>query len=147
MKKIIFSVLFLSGCNIVGVAYAQETSLTAIDMSAPLADARGGIAWDKMGTQLGVAYIPVIYICPGAVEWATFNLGAADKLRTGKASYLVSFGPRIDTLFSKLGATSWAKKNLRFITLPPLQINLNFLTMDFRKYTPMLSLSTRIGGR
>ena len=133
----------------VAIAYAQSEPIRSIDMSAPLADARIGLAWDMKGEQLGIAYVPVVYVVGSATgrEYATLNLGASDKLDTGKAGYLVSFGFRMDTIFAKLGETKFAKKWLRFAALPPMQISPCFITGDFKKYTPMLSISTKFGGK
>lgn len=145
MKKIILVAVMMMA----SMANAQSEPIKAIDMNAPLADARIGIAWDVNGEQLGVAYVPLVYIVGRhtAREYATLNLGASDKLRTGKAGYLVSFGFRVDTIFSKLGETAFAKKYLRFAILPPMQISPSFITGDFKKFTPMLSISTKFGGK
>ena len=130
-------------------AKAQAEPIKAIDMNAPLADARMGLAWDMAGTQLGVAYVPLIYVVGSDTgrEYATINLGASDVLATGKAGYLVSVGARMDTIFTKLGETSFARKYLRFAILPPLQISPTLITGDFKKFTPYLTIATRFGGK
>jgi hypothetical protein len=131
-------------------APAQEVApaITAIDLNAPLADARMGLAWDGAGDQLGVAYIPLIYwVGAEAQEYATLNLGASDKLSNGRAGYLVSAGPRLDTLFLRLAGTSFAKKHLRFAILPPLQITISYITQDFHVFKPFLTVCTKFGGR
>ena len=129
-------------------AQVAEPAITAIDLNAPLADARMGLAWDGAGDQLGVAYVPLVYwVGAEAQEYATLNLGASDKLSNGRAGYLVSAGPRIDTLFLKLAGTSFAKKHLRFAILPPLQITISYITSDFRVYKPFLTVCTKFGGR
>ncbi len=147
LKKAMFclAVALLVG---LGQAGAQE-AVKAIDMNAPLADARIGLAWDLAGEQLGVAYVPVIYIvgADSGREYATLNLGASDKLDTGRAGYLASFGFRMDTIFSRLGETRFAKKYLRFAVLPPMQISPCFVTGDFKRFVPMISVSTKFGGR
>lgn len=131
-----------------GQVRAQEAPITAIDLNAPLADARIGLAWNHRGEQLGLAYVPLIYwVGASGQEYATLNLGATDKLATGKAGYLVSAGPRIDTLFRKLAGSKFAQRHLRFALLPPLQINFNLVTSDFRVYEPHISICTRFGGR
>lgn len=142
------SAIFFIGF-LTGLAHAQSEPIKAIDMNAPLADARIGLAWDLAGEQLGVAYVPVVYIVGGnsGREYATLNLGASDKLDTGKAGYLVSLGFRIDSIFTKLGETKFAKKYLRFAILPPMQISPTLVTVDFKKFVPMLSISTRFGGK
>jgi len=122
-------------------APARAEQITVIDLNAPLADARIGLAWGGQGQKLGIAYVPLIYwVGAENQEYATFNLGASDKLDTGKTGYLVSVGPRLDTLFIKLAGSAFAKKHLRFASLPPMQVNLNFVTGDFRAYVPYLSL-------
>jgi len=132
-----------------GMARAQSEPIKAIDMNAPLADARIGLAWDMAGEQLGVAYVPVIYIVGSTTgrEYATINMGASDVLSTGKAGYLVSIGARMDTIFAKLSETKFAKKYLRFAILPPLQISPTLITSDFKKFTPYLTIATRFGGK
>lgn len=126
----------------------RAADMTAIDLNAPLADARIGLAWDKHGERLGVAYVPLMYWVGGQVqEYATLNLGAGDKLKNGNTSYLVSVGPRLDTLFVKMSGTKFAQRHLRFALLPPLQITACFITMDFKHFIPHLTISTRIGGR
>jgi hypothetical protein len=150
MKKMIIMALLVYGLAFfIGAVQAHEDAVKAIDMSAPLADARLGLAWDLKGEQLGVAYVPIIYIVGSTTgrEYATINLGASDKLDTGKSAYLVSFGLRMDTIFAKLGETKLAKKYLRFAVLPPMQISPCFITSDFKKYVPMLSISTKFGGK
>lgn len=143
MKKVLIAMAF---CFMAGVASAQE--VTAIDLNAPLADARIGLAWNHKGEQLGVAYVPLMYwVSSIGDEYATFNLGATDKLATGKAGYLISAGPRIDTLFRNLAGSKFAQKHLRFAVLPPLQVNINMVTSDFKVYTPHLSICTRFGGK
>lgn len=131
-----------------GQVGAQEAPITAIDLNAPLADARIGLAWNHKGEQLGLAYVPLMYwVGAAGQEYATLNLGATDKLATGKAGYLVSMGPRIDTLFRKMAGSKFAQKHLRFALLPPLQINFNMVTSDFRTYEPHISVCTRFGGK
>lgn len=150
MKKVIIAAIVLFSAGFAaGVANAQSEPVKAIDMSAPLADARIGLAWDLKGGQLGVAYVPIVYIVGSKTgrEYATLNLGASDTLDTGKAGYLVSFGFRMDTIFAKLGETDFAKKWLRFAILPPMQISPSFVTGDFKKFVPMLSISTKFGGK
>ena len=149
MKKIIITTMALQLLGFAAGVSAQDAPIKAIDMSAPLADARIGLAWDMKGEQLGVAYVPVVYIVGhySGREYATLNLGASDKLDTGKVGYLVSFGFRMDTIFEKLGETAFAKKWLRFAILPPMQISPCFITGDFKKFTPMLSISTKFGGK
>ena len=139
-------------CLLVGAsqarAQAASETITAIDLNAPLADARIGLSWSRQGEQLGIAYVPLMYWVGGkGQEYATLNLGVTDKLATGKAGYLVSVGPRIDTLFRKAAGTKFSQKHLRYAILPPLQINLNLVTSDFRVYEPHLSVCTRFGGR
>jgi hypothetical protein len=128
---------------------AGAQAVTAIDLNAPLADARLGLAWDAQGVRLGVAQVPFVYwISPaGGDEIATLNFGASDQLDTGEARLLVSAGPRIDTLFRKAAGTRFAQKHLRFAVLPPLQVSFILATSDFRVYRPMLSVITRFGGR
>jgi len=139
------AVFFLIGA---GRAMAQIEPITAIDLSAPLADARMGLAWNGSGKQLGVAYVPLMYwVGSEGQEYATLNLGTSDRLDTGKAGYLVSAGPRIDTLFVKLAGTKFAQKHLRFAILPPLQISISYVTSDFRTYEPFLTVCTRFGGK
>lgn len=131
-----------------GRAMSQVPPITAIDLSAPLADARLGLAWNGSGKQLGVAYVPLMYwVGSESQEYATLNLGASDKLDTGKAGYLVSAGPRIDTLFVKLAGSSFAKKHLRFAILPPLQISISYVTSDFHKFEPFLTICSKFGGK
>ena len=133
-----------------GQARAQlvPEPITAIALNAPLADARIGLAWNHKGEQLGIAYVPLMYwVGADGQEYATLNLGATDKLATGRAGYLVSFGPRIDTLVRKAAGSKFWRGHLRFAILPPLQINLNLVTSDFRVYEPHVSVCTRFGGR
>jgi len=131
-----------------GRAVAQVPPITAIDLSAPLSDARLGLAWNGSGKQLGVAYVPLMYwVGSESQEYATLNLGASDKLDTGKAGYLVSAGPRIDTLFVKLAGTNFAKKHLRFAILPPLQISISYVTSDFHTFEPFLTICSKFGGK
>ena len=143
--KMLICFLFLMGCA--GAVRGEEVK--AIDMNAPLADARLGLAWNLKGDQLGVAYVPLMYIVGSSTarEYATLNLGASDVLATGKAGYLVSFGVRVDTVFAKLGETAFAKKYLRFAILPPLQISPTLLTSDFKHYGWWLSVSSKFGGK
>lgn len=142
MKTLIIALMMLAG-----TAGAQE--ITAIDLNAPLADARLGMAWNDKGEQLGVAQVPLIYwvSSTSGEEYGTLNFGASDKLATGKANLLVSAGPRIDTFFRKASRTNFSKKHLRFAVLPPLQVSVIMATSDFFYYRPMVSLITRFGGR
>lgn len=141
------ALVLLAGLGQVQAQLAPEP-ITAIDLNAPLADARIGLAWNHRGEQLGVAYVPLMYWVGGdGQEYATLNLGATDKLATGRAGYLVSVGPRIDTLFRKAAGTKFSQKHLRFAVLPPIQINFNLVTSDFRVYEPHVSFCTRFGGR
>jgi len=143
MNKI-FIALILCFC----AGAAQAEGIAEIDLNAPFADARMGLAWDGAGKQLGVAYVPLMYwVGAQGQEYATLNLGASDQLSNGKAGYLVSAGPRIDTLFVKIAGTKFAQKHLRFAVLPPLQISVSFITSDFRKYEPFLTICTRFGGK
>lgn len=145
MKKIILVVVLGLACP----AGAQSEPIRAIDLNAPLADARIGLAWDITGERLGVAYVPLIYIVGSGTgkEYATVNLGASDVLSTGRAGYLVSVGARIDTIFSKLSESAFAKKYMRFAILPPLQISPSLITGDFKKFTLYLTIATRFGGK
>jgi hypothetical protein len=147
VKKAMFP-LILMLLVFTGQSRAQEAPITAIDLNAPLADARIGLAWGGAGEQLGIAYVPLMYwVGAEGQEYATFNLGATDKLSTGKAGYLVSAGPRLDVLFRKIAGSKFSQRHLRFALLPPLQININMVTSDFRVYTPHLSICTRFGGK
>jgi len=130
-------------------AMAQMAPMRAIDLNAPLADARLGLAWNTDGVRLGVAYVPVIYLVGKDTgrEYATVNLGASSVLKNGKTSYVVSAGPRIDTVFAKLGETAFAKKYLRFAVLPPLQISPTLMTSDFKKFTWWLTIASKFGGK
>lgn len=142
MKKVILAVLMLSA----SAASSQEVQ-KAIDLSQPFADARVGVAWNLKGEQLGVAYVPIIYLVgeDSKREYVTLNLGASDVLSTGKSDYLVSVGARIDTIFAKLGESKFAQKYLRFAVLPPLQISPSLLTADFKHFTWYLTISTKFG--
>lgn len=144
MKIVILAVLMLSA----SAASSQEVQ-KAIDLSQPFADARVGIAWNVKGEQLGVAYVPVIYIVgsDSKREYVTLNIGASDVLSTGKSDYLVSVGARIDTIFAKLGESKFAQKYLRFAVLPPLQISPSLLTADFKHFTWYLTIATKFGGK
>lgn len=140
--------LLIVGVLVIMAGAARAENVTAIDLNAPLADARMGLAWNLAGKQLGVAYVPLVYwVGAESQEYATVNLGASDRLSDGKAGYLVSAGPRIDILFAKLAGTKFAKKHLRFAILPPLQVSVSFITSDFRKYEPFLTVCTRFGGK
>lgn len=142
MKKVILAVLMLSA----SAASSQEVQ-KAIDLSQPFADARVGVAWNLKGEQLGVAYVPIIYLVgeDSKREYVTLNLGASYVLSTGKSDYLVSVGARIDTIFAKLGESKFAQKYLRFAVLPPLQISPSLLTADFKHFTWYLTISTKFG--
>lgn len=143
MRRLILTVLLMGA---VGAAQAQVKSL---DLNNPLADPRAGLAWDNQGTQLGVAFVPVIYWVgeSSGLEYATLNWGLSDVLSNGKKAMLVSFGPRIDNVFTWLAGGSFAKRHLRFAVLPPVQVAVTLATADFRHYRPMLSIVTRFGGK
>jgi len=143
MKKVIIALL------VSFPIMAQAQAVTAIDLNAPLSDARLGIAWDSKGGKLGVAQVPFLYWVSesSGEEYATLNFGASDKLSNGDVNLLVSVGPRIDTLFRKLANGKWCKKHLRFAVLPPLQVSVILATIDFRIYRPMVSIITRFGGK
>lgn len=129
-------------------ASAQTTSAKRIDLSDPLADARLGLAWNIDGARLAVAYVPVVYVVGSSSkrEYFTLNLGASSTLSHGKSNYLVSAGARVDTIFAKLGESSFAQKYLRFAVLPPLQISPTLLTADFKHFQWYLTIATKFGG-
>ena len=148
MKKMIFLLSVVFGLTAMQTVRSDEvminsTDIKMIDLSKPLADARLGVAWNADGGKLGVAYIPIIYwINPEtSMEYMTLNVGGSNDLATGKKDYLISIGPRIDDLFKKLSETSFAKKHLRFASLPALQISPTILTSDFKKYTLWLTIA------
>ena len=145
MKKIIVLLFLVAGM----MTQVKAEDIIAVDLHQPLVNARIGIAWNAKGDKLGVAYIPVMYIVGSSSgrEYVTLNLGASDELATGKTGYLVSVGARIDSVFTKLGDTSFAKKYLRFAILPPLQISPTLLTADFKKYDWYLTVATKFGGK
>lgn len=143
MIKILLVLLFA----VPGLVRAE--SVKAIDLNAPLADARLGLAWDSKGLKLGVAQVPFLYVvgASSGEEYATINFGASDKLDNGDVRLLVSAGPRVDSLFRWMSGSKFSQKHLRFAVLPPLQVSVILATSDFRVYRPMLSLITRFGGR
>lgn len=139
MRKLLLAMFVIAGCQ--GGVRGQE--IRAVDLNQPLKDARVGMAWSLQGDKLGVGYVPVIYWVGEStqLEYVTLNLGASDKLNNGKVGYLVSLGARIDTLFTKLGDTAFAKKHIRFAVLPSLQISPTLITSDFRKFVPYLTIA------
>lgn len=128
-----------------GIASAEPMNI--IDMEHPLLNARIGMSWDSSGKQHSTAYVPFIYVVgkTSKREYATLNFGAIDKMNGGKVGYAVSVGARIDTIFQKFGESAFAQKWLMFAVLPPIQISPCFVTQDFKKFTPMLTVATKFG--
>ena len=143
MKKTLMISLMLLGF---GTSVNAET-LSIIDMERPLLNARVGIAWDHTGKQYSLAQVPVLYLVgrTSKMEYGTFNLGAVNKMANGKVGYTASVGVRLDNLFVKFGQSSFAQKYLMFAVLPPVQISPLFVTQDFKKFIPMISIATKFG--
>ena len=146
MTRIVMIALLLVSC---GSGAVRGEEIKAIDASNPLLNARIGLAWDIKGTQYGVAYIPIVYVVgkTSGREYFTLNGGVVNKMSNGKVGYNVSVGTRIDTIFAKWGESEFSRKYLRFAVLPPMQISPSFVTQDFKKFTPMLVIASKFGGR
>lgn len=126
---------------------ASAEPMNVIDMEHPLLNARIGMAWEISGKQHSIAYVPFVYLVGSTSkrEYATLNFGAIDKMENGKVGYVVSIGARMDTILQKFGESKFAQKWLMFAILPPVQISPSFVTTDFKKFTPMISIATKFG--
>lgn len=138
---------FIALVLILGAVSVRAEEVTAIDAEHPLLNARVGISWDRTGKQHSTAYIPMISVVgkTSKLEYASLNMGVVDKMDDGKTGYTVSVGARIDNMFAKFGSSSFAQKYLLFAVLPPVQISPCFVTQDFKKFVPMLTIATRFG--
>ena len=147
MKKTLIAVSTAAAISFGCLMAVRGETGTVIDSEHPLLNARVGISWDWTGAQHKTAYMPLLSFVGSSskAEYATLNMGVVDNMANGRVGYTVSIGARIDNIFVKLGQSAFAQKYLLFALLPPVQISPCFVTQDFKKYLPMLTIATRFG--
>jgi hypothetical protein len=147
MKKALITIGTAAAIGIGCLMAVRGETMAITDSEHPLLGSRVGIAWDITGKQHTVAYVPMVYVVGSnsKLEYATFNIGVVDKMANGKVGYVASLGFRLDTVFDKLGRSAFAQKYLLFAVLPPVQISPCFVSQDFKKFIPMITIATKFG--
>jgi hypothetical protein len=143
MKRILAVILM----GLVAPVMAQE--IKPIDLDAPFADARVGLAWGENGERITTAHVPLVYkVGPNSGrEYATLNFGIGKDSDDNKMGYVASIGLRVDTFFTKLSTSRRLERHFKFAVFPPLMVTPMFLTTDFKKFRPMVAVVTKFGGK
>ena len=140
------TVIMLMGLAMPAIGQA----VTPIDLDAPFADARVGLAWGENGERITTAHVPLVYkVGPNSGrEYATLNFGVGTNPdNDSRMGYVVSIGLRIDAFFGKMGESNKLKRHFKFAVFPPLMVTPMFLTTDFKKFRPMVAVVTKFGGK